>query len=55
MIPFSIGKFREKSNRISQFLGKRACMGEGLARMELFLFIANLFNQYKVNSLRFPF
>ncbi|KAI6240329.1 (pine wood nematode) hypothetical protein [Aphelenchoides fujianensis] len=28
-------------------LGKRQCLGEGLARMEMFLFIANLFNQYQ--------
>uniref|UniRef100_A0A914BXD8 Cytochrome P450 n=1 Tax=Acrobeloides nanus TaxID=290746 RepID=A0A914BXD8_9BILA len=34
LIPFSIGK--------------RICAGESLARMELFLFIANVFNQYKI-------
>ncbi|CAD5225304.1 unnamed protein product [Bursaphelenchus xylophilus] len=39
---------------IDEFLpfsvGRRACPGEGMARMELFLLIANLFNQYKFSS-----
>uniref|UniRef100_A0A183CNJ2 Cytochrome n=1 Tax=Globodera pallida TaxID=36090 RepID=A0A183CNJ2_GLOPA len=35
LIPFSVGK--------------RQCLGESMARMELFLFIANIFNQYKVS------
>ncbi|KAF1753447.1 hypothetical protein GCK72_020004 [Caenorhabditis remanei] len=31
-------------------VGKRQCIGEGLARMELFLLISNLFNRYQVSS-----
>jgi cytochrome P450 len=42
------GRLKRTDEMVAFSLGKRQCLGEGLARMELFLFLANLFNQYKV-------
>uniref|UniRef100_A0A7E4UXK1 Unspecific monooxygenase n=1 Tax=Panagrellus redivivus TaxID=6233 RepID=A0A7E4UXK1_PANRE len=41
------GKFFAPPELMPFSVGKRACLGEGLARLELFLFTANLLNQFK--------
>ncbi|CAA16294.2 CYtochrome P450 family [Caenorhabditis elegans] len=42
------GKFKKVDEVIPFSIGKRQCLGEGLARIELFLFFANIFNRYDV-------
>ena len=42
------GKFFSPPELMPFGIGKRACLGEGLARMELFLFASNIFNQMKL-------
>ncbi|CAI5448980.1 unnamed protein product [Caenorhabditis angaria] len=52
---FNPSRFLENGQllKIEQFvpfsIGKRQCLGEGLAKLELFLFFANLFNQFEIS------
>jgi len=41
------GKLLRSDELIPFSIGKRACLGEGLARATLFIFLANILNQYK--------
>jgi cytochrome P450 len=45
----SNGKFFQPSSLMPYGVGKRSCLGEGLARLELYLFTANLFNHFEIN------
>uniref|UniRef100_A0AC34GNW9 Cytochrome P450 n=1 Tax=Panagrolaimus sp. ES5 TaxID=591445 RepID=A0AC34GNW9_9BILA len=45
----SEGKFFQPSSLMPFGVGKRACLGEGLARLELYLFAANIFNHFEIN------
>ncbi|TKR64312.1 hypothetical protein L596_024871 [Steinernema carpocapsae] len=51
---FNPERFLDEKNELQQQkmipfgVGRRACMGEGLAKTEIFLIIANLFKTYKI-------
>ncbi|KAI6239891.1 Cytochrome P450 33C9 [Aphelenchoides fujianensis] len=44
------GKLKKADELIPFSVGKRACLGEGLARMELFLFTVNTLNRYTLSA-----
>ncbi|CAD5221443.1 unnamed protein product [Bursaphelenchus okinawaensis] len=43
------GRFKQIDEVIPFSIGKRACLGEGFARMEVFLITANLLNRYRIS------
>ncbi|CAI5450787.1 unnamed protein product [Caenorhabditis angaria] len=47
-------KFKKIDEMIQFSTGKRHCLGEGLARMELFLFISNFLKRYKMRVKNLP-
>lgn len=44
------GSLRKRDEMIAFFIGKRNCIGESLARMELLLFIGTLVQRYRLES-----
>ncbi|CAJ0559693.1 unnamed protein product, partial [Mesorhabditis spiculigera] len=48
------GSFRRREELIPFSIGKRQCVGEGLARIELFLFLANLFHRFEITATEKP-
>ncbi len=45
------GKFQQHPNMVPFGVGKRRCLGETLARIELFLFFTGLLHRFKIDKL----
>ncbi|CAJ0952883.1 unnamed protein product, partial [Mesorhabditis belari] len=48
------GSLKKVEELVPFSIGKRQCPGEGLARMELFLFLANIFQRFELSSTSLP-
>ncbi|CAJ0567333.1 unnamed protein product, partial [Mesorhabditis spiculigera] len=44
------GSYRKYEELVPFSVGKRQCAGEGLARLELYIVIANIFQTFKISS-----
>ncbi|CAJ0575854.1 unnamed protein product, partial [Mesorhabditis spiculigera] len=50
----SDGSLKRYEELVPFSVGKRQCVGEGLAKVELFLFVANLFQRFKFSATQTP-
>ncbi|CAJ0570877.1 unnamed protein product, partial [Mesorhabditis spiculigera] len=50
----SDGSLKKYDELVPFSVGKRQCVGEGLAKVELFLFVANLFQRFKFSAKQTP-
>ncbi|KAI1725975.1 cytochrome p450 domain-containing protein [Ditylenchus destructor] len=48
------GKLKKCDELIPFSIGRRKCLGQPLAQMEIFLFLANIFNRYKITAGKEP-
>ncbi|KAI6197647.1 hypothetical protein M3Y94_01249600 [Aphelenchoides besseyi] len=48
------GQLKKAEEFVPFSLGKRACLGESLAKMSIYLFVANLLNQFEFSAAHLP-